>query len=69
MFLLVDSSPYTQAEPCDACKTLIEVGPPAMMSASFDIVKPLVPCRHNKAAFLLPHLMGDQFEFDSKHCA
>jgi hypothetical protein len=32
-----------------------------------EIVKPAVPCRHNKPAYELPHLMGGgQFE---KNCA
>ncbi|HEY9717927.1 MAG TPA: hypothetical protein V6C69_10690 [Trichormus sp.] len=67
MFLLVDSSPYAQVEPCSTCKTLIEVGPPPMSQEGPEIVKPAVPCRHNKPAYELPHLMGDgRF---AKNCA
>jgi len=65
MFLLVDSSPYAQVEPCNTCKTLIEVGPPPMTEAGSEIVRPAAPCRHIKPAYTMPHVDG-QFE---KNCA
>lgn len=53
MFLVIDSSPATAIEPCNACKTLMEVGPPPMADAVADdfdlIVTPLLPCRHIQA--------------------
>jgi len=51
MFLLIDSSPYSQAEPCELCKALMEVGPPPMADAAgFEVQRPRgsAPCRHSK---------------------
>jgi len=68
MFLLIDSAPYAQAEPCNVCKTLIEVGPPPMADAAagHDVVKPSAPCRHHRPTTMLSHLVD--FHFD-KNCA
>ncbi|HEY9718902.1 MAG TPA: hypothetical protein V6C69_15625 [Trichormus sp.] len=63
MFLVIDSSPATPIEPCKACKTLMEVGPPPMadicIGDDFDlIVTPLVPCRHNQEPVAWPQDFG-----------
>jgi hypothetical protein len=63
MFLLVDSSPSTQsAEPCQACKTLIEVGPPPLSQAGLEVISPWIPCRHNKPAYVMPYLGDGHFD-------
>ncbi len=57
MFLIIDSSPAVSAEPCKACTTLIEVGPPPMMDGSDSsdvLVTPLMPCRHNRVPSGVP---------------
>jgi hypothetical protein len=66
MFLLVDSSPSAQVEPCDTCRTLIEVGPPPMSQAGVQIVQPMLPCRHIKPATIQPDVDDAEFE---KNCA
>jgi hypothetical protein len=62
MFLVIDSSPATPIEPCKACKTLMEVGPPPMADTAdnnFDlIVTPLAPCRHNQEVTAWPQDFG-----------
>jgi hypothetical protein len=66
MFLLVDSSPHAEVEPCTTCKTLIEVGPPPMSQAGVQIVQPMLPCRHIKPVCANPELGDGEFE---KNCA
>jgi len=52
MFRLLDSEPCAQADPCDVCKTLKEVGPPPMAyaAAGFEVVNPKesTACGHDK---------------------
>lgn len=66
MFLVIDSSPTDSAEPCTACKTLIEVGPPPLLEAGFAIVKLSPQCHHIKKADALPDLSDNQCQ---KSCA
>lgn len=63
MFLVIDSSPATPTEPCNACKTLMEVGPPPLADTGTDsnfdlIVTPLAPCLHNQAPTAWPQDFG-----------